>query len=502
VVLTRIWGLATLLTSVLVAWLMIRSVGSDGGLWLPTVVITAVLVVSVAASLANERDLLSPMVVLSGVFFLLYVVRPAYVVASGRYGPTRAIDDRSVDASVLASATHALWLVALGVTCVGAGYALHVLVNARGNAAQHEDRSGRSDAVTDVLLTHQERVLVATFAAVALSGYAYWRLVQGAGGFSQYLSALSLRGAFFFGHAYVVAVALPLKIIVLILATAFFREPVVHRWRLLTGVALVAIVALGDFLTGGRAGLLLGTLLPLVILFHYLRRPVSARALAVIALLALLIFVSARVVTRDAIYAGGNQSRTSILISSLKHLPTTTVGGREVIEFDSLLVLVRAEETGHPALLWGRTYLPIISFPVPRRLWPAKPAGGGNTWFTQTYFPGYYAAGRTETSISFFGESYANFGVAGIAVLSFALGFGLSAVYRRFRRRGISSVGVLYYAIVLGYAITLIRGDAFHSVTWCLMSLALTAVLLRFLVVRVVETAVATPVLREGLVNV
>jgi len=243
----------------------------------------------------------------------------------------------------------------------------------------------------------------------------------------------------------------------------------------------------GDALTGGRATLLLGTLLPALVVVHYLRKPLAGSALLAIAAAGLVVFVGMRVATRDVVYEGREQSRTDVFRAALFDLPAQTVGGREVIAFDSLVTLVGgSQDSGMP--LNGRTYSPIATFPIPRALWPDKPEGGGNAWFTRTYFPAYYGPHRIETSVSFVGESYANFGAAGVVVLPFALGLALSLLYRSLRAT--SDVRfVVAYALLLGYFFTLLRGDAFHSVTGAAMTFALLLVLWPVLTERVEGSA-------------
>jgi hypothetical protein len=68
--------------------------------------------------------------------------------------------------------------------------------------------------------------------------------------------------------------------------------------------------------------------------------------------------------------------------------------------------------------LWGASYAEILTMPVPRALWPGKPEGATKElqagWFPQLI----------GASYPFYGELYANFGLAG-AVLG---GFGFGAV--------------------------------------------------------------------------
>ena len=435
------------------------------GLWLP-IVLLAVLCVGVAAwSFAADRDPVSPLILLAFLFVVLYVLRPLYILSSGHWGPTRVLDDRAVTTQTLHVMSRASWIVLLGFIALTLGFALHRSLNERSPGTWRMIRLRvRTPPRSVPKVGSAARFIVASG---TLAAYAYWQLIRQTGGFSAYLHALSARGGFFFGRAYLLAVTLPLKVATLIVVGLVLASGNVSKRRLVGVAVLVVAVSAGDFLTGGRAGLLLGTLLPAILLSHYLRRPLHMRAIVVLCGAALLVFVAARVVTRDAVIQ--NAPRTQVLVAALRHLPATTVGGREAIEYDSLMTLVG---DSHLTSLLGRTYVPIVTFPVPRAIWAGKPAGGGSTWFTRTYYPEYYAAGgHTETSISFIGESYANFGIAGVAVGLFLLGVFVSVLYTRLVRASDVRT-VLLYALILGYVVTLIRGDAFHSVTWAAMTVA------------------------------
>lgn len=71
----------------------------------------------------------------------------------------------------------------------------------------------------------------------------------------------------------------------------------------------------------------------------------------------------------------------------------------------------------------GSTYLAIVTLPIPRGLWPDKPGLADHTREIATAERPYDKEGRIMTYI---GESYLNFRYAGIILISFSLGFGLS----------------------------------------------------------------------------
>lgn len=428
---------------------------------------------AIAISAARERDPLSPLVVIPVALIVLYVFRPLYILSAGSWSATTIREARGVTPDVVATMAHASRLVCLAVAMFIVGY---LLQRAKHPLLPEQWREARERVRRSIgpLSFKGEAAAVLLGLTLGLAIYAYGSLIAEAGGLSAYVSQLSVRSGFFFGRSYLTTVALPLKVVVLsILAVVLLRGRLEPRLRL-AAIALMLIVVFGDFLTGGRAAMLTGTLLPAVLLVHYLRRPLRLAAVLGLVLIALLMFIVVRVITRDAVYQGAEGRGTVALIQdAVLNVPKTTVGGQDAIPYDSLLVLIEADARGTP-LQWGSTYLPIFTYPIPRAVWPEKPLGGGNAWFTQKYFPVFYGKQKIETSISLIGESLVNFGLAGVALVMLAFGFALSWLYARFiTRAGI--IGAVAYAVTFGYAITLLRGDAFHSVA----SLVLTLVLLK-----------------------
>lgn len=422
---------------------------------------------------ATTRDPLSPLPVLSAILFVLYVLRPAYILASGRIGPTRRIDDELLTGPLYAAMQGASGLVLLALGCLALGHASYHFVDPGGRGAFRATTARISALDRRGVVGGAAVVVLAVAAALELWGYG--TLIAEADGVQAYISSLSERSSVFYGRGYLAQVGLPLKAVALTLLAAFLlRPPRRVAMRLVLGGAFALVMA-GDFLTGGRAALLIGTLVPMVLLFHYLRAPLRARTLLWVLATALVFFVGARVATRDSTYeesAGG--SLVSMTVGQLQTLPETTLGGRDATPYDALAMVVRARATG---LEWqyGATYIPIFTFPVPRLVWAGKPVGGGNTWFTRELYPAYYSQSSgagTEASLSMLGESYANFGPGGVVATFFALGFALAAVYRRVVAAH-AMWPVLWWAVTLPYVITLIRGDAFHSVTYWALSSAM-----------------------------
>jgi hypothetical protein len=73
---------------------------------------------------------------------------------------------------------------------------------------------------------------------------------------------------------------------------------------------------------------------------------------------------------------------------------------------------------------WGSTYLAIITLPVPRAWWPDKPGLADHLQEISTSGRQYNVEGRILT---YLGESYLNFGYAGLILIPVMLGYLLTA---------------------------------------------------------------------------
>lgn len=419
----------------------------------------AILVAAMFASYRWLRDPLSPLMLVLITFFILYVLRPIFILSTRMFGPTTKKAEIALGLDAQEAMVSALGLVILGLFALLLGFVAWVQLS-----------NGTAEVSPDTVRIRSGAVLERSWAVVGLvllgllvAAWAYFTLIASVGGIGAYIDALSQRSGFFFGRGYLNLAALPLKVVTLLLfCHAISADRISGIRKALIG-GLIVSVLIGDFLSGGRAAILTGTMVPLVVIYHYVRHRISILRLGALALIALLMFVSIRVITRDAVYLGesnGSSDAAALTLEAFKNLPETTVGGQEAIPFDSLLVLRLQAERGLD-IQYGATYLPILTFPVPRSVWEDKPLGGGNAWFTQTFFPRFYGPQKTETSISMIGEAYANFGRVGVPFVLFLFGLGLG-IARSSLGRVTTPRGMVIYAVTVGYSINIVRGDAFQ----------------------------------------
>ena len=109
---------------------------------------------------------------------------------------------------------------------------------------------------------------------------------------------------------------------------------------------------------------------------------------------------------------------------------------------------------------FGRTYLPLLTFPIPRFLWPHKPGFGDHVIAMATRSRPYDREGRTITYIA---EAYLNFGIAGVILVPLVFGVVLSRAYRIFRSGPPGRIGQLFYLSIMVSLIQAYR-DGLNSI--------------------------------------
>jgi len=434
--------------------------------------VIAAILLAVPAYLRASPDPLSPALVFAVIFTVYYVLRPLHILSTGMVGPAKAAYDVPI-AAVMDSIRVALLLASVGIASFFLGYIATVRAAPAG--------APRPEAWSWPVIA-RERFHLAMIVAVACVVAFLAFLLLRSGGLAAYLAQIGYRQRTFANIAFLTQLSVPVKA-VLFVALLSRRAPGPNRvtWRVI--FMLGAFAATADVFSGGRSNLIVGTLLPALFIVHYALRPLKARTVLVLGLALLAIAVSFRVVFRDSQFSGSsNHSRTSLLQQSYQRPLDAVVGGHDAIAFDSLATLNGAYGRTYPRRL-GLTYLDALTFPAPRALWPGKPLGGGNAWFTSTYFPGYYGADHVETSVTLLGEAEANFGLAGVLLMPALLGLGLASVYRR-TVASLSATSILVYANVAPYAFTLVRGDAYHSVPSALIATGASLFVFNYCTVR------------------
>lgn len=122
-----------------------------------------------------------------------------------------------------------------------------------------------------------------------------------------------------------------------------------------------------------------------------------------------------------------------------------TIGGRHFLDLTKTAHVL----DGVPEVVdyrYGTTLLTWVAAPVPRSMWPQKPAIGVGIELGPAIF---HTHPRTGVAPGLIGELYLNFGLAGIFVGMLVFGSALRIVYATFGRFFPHPTAVLLYAILL-----------------------------------------------------
>jgi len=105
----------------------------------------------------------------------------------------------------------------------------------------------------------------------------------------------------------------------------------------------------------------------------------------------------------------------------------------------------------------GKSYLSIIFAPIPRPLWPDKPVIRIGRFVGQNL---YEKGNFTGVPPGIIGESYLNFGWAGVLIIPFFLGFLIKKIYNRsVNKYQIDMIKLGAYSILIIFCIEMITTD-------------------------------------------
>jgi hypothetical protein len=117
---------------------------------------------------------------------------------------------------------------------------------------------------------------------------------------------------------------------------------------------------------------------------------------------------------------------------------------------------------------YGRTYLPLLTLPIPRELWAGKPTLNEYQWEIQTTKRPMATMGMISTIL---GEAYANFGYVGIVVIPYILAHLLALWYFRTSSQGYYSVGRFAYLLIAANLLQVYRDGLVSLVVFALANM-------------------------------
>jgi hypothetical protein len=136
------------------------------------------------------------------------------------------------------------------------------------------------------------------------------------------------------------------------------------------------------------------------------------------------------------------------------------------------------DDAGH---YYGSTYLALVTLPVPRQWWPEKP---GLADYLHDISKPWRPMAELGMIVTFLGESYLNFGYAGIIIIPMLLAYILGRLYFRAYRRNYFTVARLAYLLIACNLIQVYRDGLVSIVvfTWVNMMPLMLLILLHYVV--------------------
>ena len=229
-------------------------------------------------------------------------------------------------------------------------------------------------------------------------------------------------------------------------------------WIAFLLVALPAVVAEA---VQGMKGAFLFMFFSLLILRHYVVRPIRLRSVLLLAAAAIFLVFPVFNALRQSPSPEVISSQEAWIIN-LDPAQAIDIAAQRFSGIEPLVFIVRDTPRVMDYQL-GRTYLNVLVSWVPREFWPEKPILGFGQIFTPLYLGHVFEPGGTTYAPSIFGEAYVNFHVFGIILVAGLGGIFLRAFYEYLIVRNHNLSGVLSYAITLPYVL---HGLEAHSVAW------------------------------------
>jgi oligosaccharide repeat unit polymerase len=229
-------------------------------------------------------------------------------------------------------------------------------------------------------------------------------------------------------------------------------------WTIFILVALPAVFA--EAIQGMKSAFLF-MFFSLLILRHYVIRPIRLRSVLLFAAVAIFLVFPAFNALRQF---GSTDSFSSQEAWAIYLEPTQAidVATERFSGIEALVYIVRDTPRVMDYQL-GRTYLNVLVSWVPRELWRDKPILGFGQIFTPLYLGHVFEPGGTTYAPTIFGEAYVNFHVFGIILVGICGGIFLRAFYEYLIVRNHNLSGAVIYAIAFPYVL---HGLEAHSAAW------------------------------------
>lgn len=404
-------------------------------IWIGLFLVAAVCAIPfVKAARRGRWDIFEPVYWASAYFAFLFVGRSLYALARG----TEYLGSPPFDPDTVSAWSWALIWLALSFGFFLLGY-----------YSRFPSKLSRTIPALPKKWTHSG-ILLAILFSVAVGTLCVAYFIHIYGGWSAFSAFSREQVITATGITYVVEV---MRLIAYGFLAAFIWT-LTHKdfrgIRLALPILLAGSFFLG-FIVSGKA-LALQPILAAVIAWHYLKKPVKVRHIAMFFLLLVLIFPyfnalrSSNLTTdlgADIAWANNEVLNPQRFLSAFM---------MRFMTLDATIYAIRDT----PAVMnyqLGKTILPIFVAWIPRKLWPGKPTIAFSLIFANTYFGAYFAGWGVAPSCGILGEGYINFSVFGMFLIAWIAGIGTRTFYEYTVGKKISPGGVLIFAFMCQYGL-------------------------------------------------
>jgi oligosaccharide repeat unit polymerase len=216
---------------------------------------------------------------------------------------------------------------------------------------------------------------------------------------------------------------------------------------------LLLLISLGSSLALGSRSSSVFAVLGLLIIHHYLKKPLKFRHLLALVLFFALILSPIQLVLRES----RSSARTS-LWEQLRNQEPVSGFVERFSGIDGLVYIIR-DTPKVMGYQYGKTFALALVAWVPRRFWKDKPLDFVHV-FTPVYLGRWFAPETTGFGPTILGEAYVNLHVAGILLVAGVGGIFLRAQYQYLIKRSPGVSGVFVYSATLPFVIMCLESQS------------------------------------------
>lgn len=411
-------------------------------------------------------DLFSPLVFLGSFIFLIYPIKALYVLFSLSYGPFV-----NQNYKFLLDARHMIYfgeaLTLSAFCCV----IFLLMINVRW--IETSSKPLFSNRVWNLQKISFSMIGVSLAMVVLFS----WLIFE-SGGLGFYLQSVAGRQSFFYGRYFIfLLIDLFPKTSCFFLASYFER---INHYPKIYVFAILMIIILANIgvsvLAGNRSTFLLGFFIPFMVYWHYRVKPVKITQVALV--IGLILFVSIFYLStfrgRNIVERLTPESIWQNISVSINNFFPLIFGGPDIVQLDTLMVTMQEIPSTYPYFA-GDSLKALLAFPIPRAFYPDKPVRG-NWLFTEAVFPS-WRINLSGFTVSYMGDWYMNFGVAGAVLGMVLLGLMLRKIFLKLNPK-VSWVSAVFYGLILSSTLTVFRSDIFSLINFGITVLFVIATIL------------------------